>query len=150
MRRHRAAAYVDTSCLIAIALGERGAGRLAGQLAGYERLLASNLLEAELRSTLLREHVAAAAEPLLSWVAWVLPDRPLDAELRRIAATGYASPAGMWHLAHALYLAPDGRGLDFLTLDRRQQQTAAALGFAGSAAGSAGRPPREVRRSTAP
>jgi hypothetical protein len=150
MRRHRAAAYVDTSCLLAIALGERGAERLAAQLAGYDRLLASNLLEAELRSALRRERVTAAAEPVLSGIAWVLPDRPLDAELRRIAATGYASPAGMWHLAHALYLAPDGKGLDLLTVDRRQQEAAAALGFARSAAGSAGRPPREVRRATAP
>lgn len=150
MRRQRPAAYVDTSCLVAIALGERGAERLAGQLAAYERLLASNLLEAELRATLLCERATAAAEPVLSWIAWVLPDRPLDAELRRIAAGRYASGAGMWHLAHALYLAPDGRGLDFLTLDRRQQEAAAALGFAGVPAVSPARSSRGVRRSTAP
>ena len=37
----------------------------------------------------------------------------------------------MWHLAHALFLAPDGKDLGFLTLDVRQREVAAALGFSG-------------------
>lgn len=127
--RSPAAAYIDTSCLVAIALGERGAGRLAKQLERYDRLLASNLLEAEFRSALVREQVSNPPDLFLSWIAWVLPDRPLSAELRRIAGAGYLKGADMWHLAHALYLAPEGKGLDFLTLDRRQQEVASALGF---------------------
>ena len=37
----------------------------------------------------------------------------------------------MWHIAHALFLAPEGKELSFLTLDTRQREVAAALGFAG-------------------
>lgn len=129
MARLPAVAYVDTSCLVAVALGEPGAGRLAERLKRYGRLLASNLLEAEFRSALVREQVSTAAEPLLSGITWVLPDRPLSTELRRIAASGYLRGTDMWHLSHALYLAPEGKGLDFLTLDRRQQAAASVLGF---------------------
>ena len=139
MARPAAVAYVDTSWLVAIALGERGAGPLAKRLQRYDRLLASNLTEAELRSALAHEQAAAAAEPLLSWIGWVLPDRPLSGELRRVAAAGGLRGAAMWHVAHALYLAPEGKGLDFLTLDYRQQEVAAALGFPRVAAPSSRR-----------
>jgi predicted nucleic acid-binding protein len=139
MARPAAVAYVDTSWLVAIALGERDAGPLARRLQRYDRLLASNLLEAELRSALAREQAAAAAEPLLSWIGWVLPDRPLSGELRRVAAAGGLRGAAMWHLAHALYLAPEGKDLDFLTLDHRQQDAASALGFPRVAAPSSRR-----------
>lgn len=130
MARLSAIAYLDTSYLVAAALGERGGGRLARRLERYGRLLASTLLEAEFRSTLGRERVAGDADAWLSAVAWVHPDRPLTAELRRIAAAGPLTGTAMWHLAHAVYLAPDGKGLDFLTLDRRQQEIASVLGFA--------------------
>ncbi len=42
-------AYVDTSCLVAIAFDEPGADKVAARLRRFERLFASNLLEAELR-----------------------------------------------------------------------------------------------------
>jgi uncharacterized protein with PIN domain len=42
------AAYVDTSCLVAIALAEPGWERTAATLDTFDRLVASNLLEAEL------------------------------------------------------------------------------------------------------
>ena len=48
-------AYVDTSCLVAIAFAEAGATKVAGRLERMDRLFASNLLEAELRSALARE-----------------------------------------------------------------------------------------------
>jgi hypothetical protein len=38
----------------------------------------------------------------------------------------------MWHLAHALFLAPDGTGLDFLILDRPQREVSTMLGFGGA------------------
>lgn len=139
MPRPPAIAYLDTSYLVAVALGERGAGRLAGRLERYDRLLASNLLEAELRATLIRERMAGGVDSLLSAIAWMHPDRPLSAELRRVAAAGPLTGTAMWHLAHALYLAPDGKGLDFLTLDRRQQEVASVLGFAKVELGSARR-----------
>ena len=122
-------AYVDTSCLVAIAFDEPGAQRLVRQLERYDRLLASNLLEAELRSALIREQAEGNAGTLLSWITWVYPDRPLTPEFQKIAAAGSVKGADMWHLAHALFLAPEGKGLDFLTLGRRQEEIAGLLGF---------------------
>ena len=124
-------AYVDTSCLVAIGFDEPGGRRLGRQLDRYDRLFASNLLEAELRSVILREKAGDRARGLLSWITWVYPNRPLSQELGRISTVGYLRGAGMWHLAHALFLAPDGKGLDFLTLDLQQREVSAALGFSG-------------------
>ena len=122
-------AYVDTSCLLAIAFREPGARAVATRLRRFEQLLASNLLEAELRSALVREGVADSGRDLLSWITWVYPNRPLTPEFDRIIATGYVKGADLWHLATALFLAPSGKGLSFLTLDGRQKVVAASLGF---------------------
>jgi predicted nucleic acid-binding protein len=121
-------AYVDTSCLIAVAFGEAGAAALARRLAKFDVLAASDLLEAELRSAFLREGVEPEPE-LLAAVSWVLPDRPLHAEIERVLAAGYVRGADCWHLATALYLAEDPSGITFLTLDERQAAVAKALGF---------------------
>jgi len=123
-------AYVDSSCLVAIAFDEVGAGRLAARLRRFDRLFSSNLLEAELRSALVREGVDDRADGLLSWITWVYPNRPLTAEFARITAAGYLKGADLWHLANALFLAPDRKELTFLTLDRRQRDVARNLGFA--------------------
>lgn len=123
-------AYVDSSCLVAIAFDEGGAGRLAARLRRFDRLFSSNLLEAELRSALARESVDDRADGLLSWITWVYPNRPLTAEFVRITAAGYLKGADLWHLANALFLAPDGKEVAFLTLDRRQKEVARNLGFA--------------------
>ncbi len=64
-------------------------------------------------------------------MTWVYPDRPLTQEFKRISTAGHLKGAGMWHLAHALFLAPNGKGLDFLTLDRRQREVSSMLGFGG-------------------
>jgi predicted nucleic acid-binding protein len=121
-------AYVDTSCLVAIAFGESGARRVAARLGRFDRVFSSNLLEAELRSALIREGVSGdAARPLLAGISWIYPNRPLTREFDRIAATGYVRGADLWHLACALFLEPDGRDLVFLTLDRRQAEVAARL-----------------------
>ncbi|MDE3151878.1 MAG: PIN domain-containing protein [Gemmatimonadota bacterium] len=121
-------AYVDTSCLVAIAFGEKGAPALARRLQRFQRLVASSLAEAELRSAFVRE--GRAWEPaLLDRVAWVVPDRPLSAEIEAVLATGYLRGADCWHLAAALYLAGDPKLLAFVTLDRTQAAVARALGF---------------------
>lgn len=121
-------AYVDASCLVAIALGERGARALARRLEHCERLFASNLLEAELRAAAAREHVEVDGD-LLTWLDWVFPDRPLSEELARVLAAGYLRGADAWHVACALYLAGDPAELPFLTLDARQRAVARRLGF---------------------
>ncbi len=123
-------AYLDSSCLVALACGEPGSTELAGQLADYTRLFAANLLEAEVRAALAREGVPGV-EKLLGWVSWLHPPRPLSQELREVLGFGYLRGADLWHLAAALYLRGEIREISFLTLDRAQGERARALGFPG-------------------
>lgn len=122
-------AYVDTSCLVAIAFAEAGAAKLASRLGRMDRLFASNLLEAELRSALAREGLSADPAGLFSGITWVHPNRPLSGEFERVTVEGYVRGADLWHLACALFLAPEAKDLAFLTLDRRQEEIARKLGF---------------------
>ena len=122
-------AYVDTSCLVAVAFDEPGAQELAMQLEGYDRLMASNLLEAELRSALTRENVTNDGIVLLSWISWVYPNRSLGPECERVLACGYLRGADLWHVACALFLSSDPQQLAFVTLDQRQGEIATSLGF---------------------
>lgn len=131
------AAYVDTSCLVAIALDEPGAGALAERLVAHDQLFSSNLLEAELRSALVREGIAEGGDDLLSWITWVMPNRPLSDELRQVMAQGRLKGADLWHLACALFLAKDSRELVLESLDKRQLTVGAALGFRSSGDGGA-------------
>ncbi len=121
-------AYIDTSCLVAIAFGERGAAPLKRRLRTFDELVAANLLEAELRATFAREG-ADGAEATLGGVSWVLPDRLLSEEIATVLALGYVRGADCWHLATALYVAGTPGDLTFLTLDAAQKQAAARLGF---------------------
>lgn len=121
--------YVDTSCLVAVLFGEPGSDEVADHLASRPRLVSSNLLEAELRATLVRESLIGGGESLLASIAWVLPDRALTPELKRTSRVGYIRGADMWHLACALYLSPDPKDLAFATLDSRQGEIAKRLGF---------------------
>jgi len=122
------AAYLDTSCLVAVAFEEVGHADLADDLGAYSDLFASNLLEAELRAAFVRED-ADRGEHYFTWITWVLPDRPLSGEIARVLGTGYGKGADVWHLATALYLVEDPGDLPFLTLDARQRKLARGLGF---------------------
>jgi len=122
-------AYVDTSCLVSIAFGERGSKALGKRLGSFDRLISSNLLEAELMSTLAREEVTDSPAALLANLDWLLPDRPLTAEYEQVLAAGYVRGADLWHLACALYLSPHPEAISFLTLDKQQKKVAQAAGF---------------------
>lgn len=122
-------AYVDTSCLVALALDEPGARGLAARLRRVDRLFSANLLEAEFRSAMQREEVSAGVDQYLSAISWILPERTLTPEIRVVLEHGYVRGADLWHLSCALYLCGDPRMLPFLTLDDRQREVAAALGF---------------------
>lgn len=124
------AAYVDTSCLVAIAFGEPEGEVLARRLVEMDRLFASNLLEAEIRATFMRESIPAD-HPLPGNLTWVLPDRSLGPELGIVLNAGYLRGADLWHLACALYLAGNPRDLPFVTLDEQQEVVARKLGFPG-------------------
>jgi predicted nucleic acid-binding protein len=121
-------AYVDSSCLVAIAFGEASAAGVRRSLLAYDELFSSNLLEAELRSALSREKVTADPSDLLSGISWVYPDRPLTAEISRILDAGYVRGADLWHLAVALFFDPACE-IDFLTLDVQQLDVSRRAGF---------------------
>lgn len=122
-------AYVDTSSLVAIALGEPGGEALARRLSGFDRLLTSNLTEAELRAAFHREEVEKAAG-FLDALTWFFPDRPLTAEYKRVLEHGPQNGADLFHLACALFLheSLDGE-LIFVSSDRGQSKTARRLGL---------------------
>ena len=122
-------AYVDTSVLTAIAFDEPGAAAYAQRLDEFARLISSNLLEAELRAAFARENLLFH-ESAVAGVEWILPDRTLAPELATVLETGYLRGADLWHVATALYVSPpQSRNLSFATLDARQSDIAAALGF---------------------
>lgn len=120
--------YVDTSCLVAIAFGEKGGRGIGRRLQAFDELVSANLLEAELRAAFRREGVEGLPDAATA-VSWIIPDRPLNPEIVRVLAAGYVRGADCWHLATALYLAEDPSELTFLTLDARQREVALALGF---------------------
>jgi len=122
-------AYVDTSALVAIAFDEPGGEGLATELGGYERLVSSNLLEAEMLATFLREGRGDEFQEYLSRFTWILPNRPLRAELRQVGRHGYLKGADLWHLACALFLVRKPGDLTFVTLDVNQHGVAKKLGF---------------------
>ncbi len=122
-------AYVDTSVLVAVAFGEPESEKMAGKLEGFDRLLTSNLTEAEFRAVLLRERVENAGVELLGAFSWILPNRPLTREIERVIAVGYVRGADLWHLACALFVSPQPGEISFLTLDSRQTEVAEVLGF---------------------
>src|SRR5262249_3367525 len=124
-------AYVDSSCLVAVAFGEPGYEGVVDWLNLCEGLFASNLLEAEVRAALPRAGGADKEGDLLSGFIWIYPNRQLTAEYRRILAAGTLKGADLWHVACALFLSPDPKELAFLTLDRPQKTVARALGFPG-------------------
>lgn len=121
-------AYVDTSCLVAIAFAEKHGASIGRRLRGFDEIVSSNLLVAELLSSFVREKVEP--DPAVSdGISWIIPDRPLDDEIVRVLTAGYVRGADCWHLATALYLAPDPAEIAFLTLDDRQRAVADSLGF---------------------
>lgn len=119
-------AYVDTSCLAAILLAEPGAQAL--ELERFDSIWSSNLLEAELLAVVQREDLKVERQELFHHLRWILPDRALGPELRRVFACGQLRGADAWHLACALLLSPNAE-IAFLSLDTRQREVAAKLGF---------------------
>ena len=96
------------------------------RLTTFDVLFASSLLEAELMAACVRD---GAPTPSTASLSWVTPTRRLTAELARVLEAGYVRGADAWHLATALYVAPDPGELSFLSLDLAQSKVADALGF---------------------
>lgn len=120
-------AYVDSSVIIALIFGEAASPGLR-KLQRFEQLVSSNLLEAEVRGACARERVDFS-DDVLAGISWIIPDRPLSAELGRVLENGYVRGPDCWHLANALYLSTNPADLDFITLDKKQAAAARSLGF---------------------
>ena len=123
-----AVAYLDTSALVAVAIGEPDGEAMQHRLNQFTGIVSSNLLEAELRSVYSRERRRFESDSL-SRVEWVMPNRSLSPEMVVVLDAGYMRGADLWHLATALYIAPDPGKMFFVTLDKRQHATASILGF---------------------
>ena len=122
-------AYVDTSVTLAIAFTEPGWERHDARLKEFSEVWSSNLLESEVRSAFAREGLTLPLETL-DRIQWVLPDRPLSAEIETaLSAGGYLRGADLHHVATALYMAGNPERMAFVTLDIGQGAVAAALGF---------------------
>ena len=109
-------------------LTEEGSASLVDRLQGYDRLVGSNLVEAEVKSTRYREGMESSSR-LFDRIFWVMPPHPLSDEITSVLTAGYLRGADVWHLATALHYASHPSELSFLTLDLRQRSVAEALGF---------------------
>ncbi len=78
----------------------------------------------------LRRANVHVARRLIDDLDVIFPLRSLSDEIARVLDAGYLRGADCWHLATALYLAPDPRELTFVTLDARQREVAETLRFA--------------------
>lgn len=125
------AAYLDSSFLVAILLGEPRARALQRIVTRFDQILASDLLAAEVLAAAAREQVDL--DPVvgaLEDVALVLPGRSLVPEMREILALGRLRGADLWHLACAVFVAGPARGaMAFLSRDAAQRRMARRLGF---------------------
>jgi predicted nucleic acid-binding protein len=120
--------FVDSSVLVAVALTQADAASAQERLLGADRRWASPLLRAEYAAACVRERLEAPPEPL-SWLHWTTDAGSLTREIDAVLSTGYVRGADCWHLATALWLAPEPSELTFFTLDTRQRQVADRLGF---------------------
>ena len=121
-------AYVDTSVLAAVLFNEPEGSSYRERLRRADRLIASNLMEAELRATVMREGFEFDGS-VVAGLSWILPQRPLTPEIAAVLAAGYLRGADLWHLACALYAVDRPADMTFLTLDERQGVVAKTLGF---------------------
>lgn len=122
--------YLDSSCLVAVALEQPGHVRLTRNVRSLEVRFSSGLLEAELRSALLREEASTDVAAVLSEIEWICPERPLSGEITTVLNAGRLKGADLWHVACALFLGQRfGEPISFLTLDERQREVSAELGF---------------------
>ena len=125
-----ATAYVDTSCLIAIAFNETPGPDLARWLSDFTGLVSSDFLEAEVMAAFANPDRGREYNPsILDGIERIRPVRSLTDEIQTVLAAGYLRGADLWHMAVALYYSPEPDEITFLTLDNRQRAVAGALGF---------------------
>ncbi len=124
-------AYLDSSFLLSIVLGESRATGLRRILTRFDRLLSSDLIVAECLSAAHREEVDRAAMlTALRSIDLVLPSRSLAKEMGEALDEGYLRGADLWHVACAMFVAAGERSeIAFLSRDEPQRRIAKKLGF---------------------
>ena len=123
-------AYVDTTAVLPVALGEEPVGAsVQRRLDSFPHLLSANLLETELRAVFKAEG-ARFDDSAITEISWIFPNRQLDAEMAAILEIAYLSPIRVWHLATALFFRDVLQSdLAFITLEEEQETVARELGF---------------------
>jgi|WetSurMetagenome_2_1015567.scaffolds.fasta_scaffold252334_1 hypothetical protein len=122
------AAYIDTSLLIGLKF-QKSSPSTIRTVRQYE-LFSSELLIAEVLA--FGKRISIEQDLLweaLKGLSWVIPEKSIFEECRRVVQYGYSGGADLWHLGCACYLCPNTKELAFLTLDERQRNLAARLGF---------------------
>lgn len=122
------AAYVDTSALGRVLLGEPDAGAVIAELSRYEQHVSSALMRVELRRLALREGVLSAADRLLSGVA-LLPVTPALLAAAETVEPKSVATLDAIHLVTAAELHTSGSLEAVLTYDQRLAEGAAAHGL---------------------
>ena len=122
-------AYLDTSALGRVLLGEPDAGAVLSALGRYEERASSALLRLELCRLALGHGLLAAAEQLLSGVALLPVDESVLAAAETLPPTTVRTLDAI-HLATALRLAGAGRLDALLTYDARLGEGARYHGLA--------------------
>ena len=123
-------AYVDPSALIPEVLGEElFQSSTSRRLDTFPHLMSSDFLEAELRVAFKREQEDFDTSSVSS-IAWIFPNRRMDAEMARVLEIAELSPGRVWHLATALFFSEILQSeMAFITLDEQQETVARELGF---------------------
>lgn len=122
--------YVDTSVILAIAFSESTSSKYKQILLSAEDILSSHLLEAEFLSAIAREKVASTEMiSILDNISFVIPNRSMREEYKKIFQSGYCKGSDAFHIACALFLDPEASELHFLTADEQQRKVALGLGF---------------------
>jgi len=113
-----AVAYLDTSAVGRVLLGEPDAPAILKVLGGFDQRVSSRLLRIELMRLGLRENRRAEAESLLSAVGLVPLTEDLLARAETVDPDSVATRDAL-HLVTALALAADGALDAVFTYDRR-------------------------------
>ena len=121
-------AYIDTSAILSVEFREPGWESVARRMRDFSYMASSNLLEAEVRAAFARSR-RIFQPTVLANIEWVYFYRSLGPEIERSLEFGYLRGADLWHVATALYMFRNTSEVTFLTLDRRQGEVAADLGF---------------------
>lgn len=113
-----ATVYVDTSALARILLDEPGATAVEDSLSAYERLVASRLLQVELRRVGLRRNLVDGVGELLAEIALIPCEETILTAAETVLPSTIATLDAV-HLATAVRLSEAGHLDALMTYDKQ-------------------------------